>query len=153
FYCRSGARSAMASDAFSQAGFDAHNMTGGLLDWDAAGLPLEPEDGYVAEGTCRPALSASQVGGAPLTNPPGVARRKQVGELVFGGRLLGHGTAKHGSLHVAEDSDRGRAIRSIDELCQREREAWVRARRIVDEKRLLVYIIDLDELEAAVLAL
>lgn len=49
FYCRSGARSGMASEAFSQAGFDAHNMTGGLLEWDAAGLPIEPEGGYVAD--------------------------------------------------------------------------------------------------------
>jgi rhodanese-related sulfurtransferase len=49
FYCRSGARSAMASEAFTQAGFDAHNMAGGLLDWAAAGLPIEPEGGYVAD--------------------------------------------------------------------------------------------------------
>jgi hydroxyacylglutathione hydrolase/adenylyltransferase/sulfurtransferase len=49
FYCRTGARSAMATQAFSQAGFDAHNMVGGLVDWDAAGLPLEPSDGYVAD--------------------------------------------------------------------------------------------------------
>jgi rhodanese-related sulfurtransferase len=49
FYCRSGARSGMATDAFRSAGFDAHNMTGGLLEWDAAGLPLEPDHGYVAE--------------------------------------------------------------------------------------------------------
>jgi rhodanese-related sulfurtransferase len=48
FYCRSGSRSAMATDAFRGAGFDAHNMLGGLLEWDAAGLPLEPADGYVA---------------------------------------------------------------------------------------------------------
>lgn len=48
FYCRSGARSAMATEAFRGAGFDAHNMAGGLLDWAAAGLPLEPEDGHVA---------------------------------------------------------------------------------------------------------
>jgi rhodanese-related sulfurtransferase len=47
FYCRSGARSAMATQAFSEAGFDAHNMAGGLLAWDEAGLPLEPDDGYV----------------------------------------------------------------------------------------------------------
>jgi len=47
FYCRSGARSAMATDVFVQAGFDAHNMAGGLLDWHAAGLPLEPDGGYV----------------------------------------------------------------------------------------------------------
>ena len=49
FYCRTGARSAMATEAFSQAGFDAHNMVGGLLDWAAAGLPLEPSDGHVAD--------------------------------------------------------------------------------------------------------
>ena len=48
FYCRSGSRSAMAAEAFRGAGFDAHNMSGGLLDWHAAGLPLEPADGYVA---------------------------------------------------------------------------------------------------------
>src|ERR1700722_17207567 len=49
FYCRSGGRSAMATQAFDQAGFDAHNMTGGMLEWAAAGLPIEPDDGYVAE--------------------------------------------------------------------------------------------------------
>jgi rhodanese-related sulfurtransferase len=48
FYCRSGARSAMATEAFTQAGWDAHNLAGGLLDWQAAGLPLEPADGHVA---------------------------------------------------------------------------------------------------------
>ena len=48
FYCRSGSRSAMATEAFRQAGFDAHNMTGGLLEWDAAGLPLVPDGGHVA---------------------------------------------------------------------------------------------------------
>jgi rhodanese-related sulfurtransferase len=48
FYCRSGARSAMATEAFLRAGFDAHNMAGGLLEWEAAGLPLEPDGGYVA---------------------------------------------------------------------------------------------------------
>jgi rhodanese-related sulfurtransferase len=49
FYCRSGARSAMATKAFGQAGYDAHNLLGGLLDWAAAGLPLEPEGGTVAD--------------------------------------------------------------------------------------------------------
>ena len=48
FYCRSGSRSAMATEAFRGAGFDAHNMAGGLLEWAAAGLALEPADGYVA---------------------------------------------------------------------------------------------------------
>jgi rhodanese-related sulfurtransferase len=49
FYCRSGARSAMATEAFAEAGFDSHNLAGGLLEWDAAGLPLEPDGGYVAD--------------------------------------------------------------------------------------------------------
>jgi rhodanese-related sulfurtransferase len=48
FYCRSGSRSAMAADAFSAAGYDAHNMVGGLLEWHARGLPLDPADGHVA---------------------------------------------------------------------------------------------------------
>jgi len=49
FYCRSGARSTMAADAFARAGFDAYSMSGGLLAWDERGLPLEPDDGHVAE--------------------------------------------------------------------------------------------------------
>jgi rhodanese-related sulfurtransferase len=49
FYCRSGARSGMATEALNEAGFEAHNMTGGLLAWEAAGLPLEPDGGFVAE--------------------------------------------------------------------------------------------------------
>lgn len=49
FYCRSGGRSAMATEVFATAGFDAHNMAGGLLDWHGAGLPIEPDDGYVAD--------------------------------------------------------------------------------------------------------
>jgi rhodanese-related sulfurtransferase len=47
--CRSGARSAMATAALSQAGWDAHNMAGGMLEWTAAGLTMEPADGHVAE--------------------------------------------------------------------------------------------------------
>jgi hydroxyacylglutathione hydrolase/adenylyltransferase/sulfurtransferase len=49
FYCRSGARSTMAADAFAQAGFDAASMAGGLLAWDERGLPLEPDHGSVAD--------------------------------------------------------------------------------------------------------
>jgi len=48
-YCRSGARSAMATQALREAGYDAHNMLGGLLEWHASGLPIEPADGYVAD--------------------------------------------------------------------------------------------------------
>jgi rhodanese-related sulfurtransferase len=49
FYCRTGSRSAMATQAFRAAGYDAHNMAGGLVEWQAAGLPLEPDDGYVSD--------------------------------------------------------------------------------------------------------
>jgi rhodanese-related sulfurtransferase len=49
FYCRSGGRSAMATEAFRRAGYDAHNMTGGLLEWAADELPLEPLGGHVAQ--------------------------------------------------------------------------------------------------------
>ena len=49
FYCRVGGRSAMAANAFRNAGFEAYTMTGGLVAWDARGLPLEPSDGRVAE--------------------------------------------------------------------------------------------------------
>jgi rhodanese-related sulfurtransferase len=48
FVCRTGSRSGMATEAFRGAGYDAHNLVGGLVDWDAAGLPLEPDGGYVA---------------------------------------------------------------------------------------------------------
>jgi rhodanese-related sulfurtransferase len=49
FYCRTGSRSAMATEAFAQAGYDAHNMAGGMVEWEAAGLPIEPDGGYVAD--------------------------------------------------------------------------------------------------------
>ena len=48
FYCRTGSRSALAAEAFSAAGYDAHNLDGGLKAWVADGLPLEPADGRVA---------------------------------------------------------------------------------------------------------
>ena len=32
-----------------RAGYEAYNMTGGLLEWDAQGLPLEPDGGSVAD--------------------------------------------------------------------------------------------------------
>jgi rhodanese-related sulfurtransferase len=49
FYCRSGGRSAMATQAFVAAGYDAHNMDGGLLAWNGHGLPMEPPGAFVAE--------------------------------------------------------------------------------------------------------
>jgi rhodanese-related sulfurtransferase len=48
FYCRSGSRSALAAQAFAAAGFEAHNLDGGLKAWVKDGLPLEPADGHVA---------------------------------------------------------------------------------------------------------
>jgi rhodanese-related sulfurtransferase len=38
-YCRSGSRSAMAVAALRAAGYDAHNLAGGMLAWHEAGLP------------------------------------------------------------------------------------------------------------------
>jgi len=52
-------------EALLQAGFDAHNMTGGMLEWQAAGLQLEP-----ADGTWR---CPEQVARAPLAGRPGIS--------------------------------------------------------------------------------
>src|SRR4051794_24663747 len=48
FYCRVGARSTMAADAFRRAGFDAYSMAGGPIAWGERGLPLEPDNGHLA---------------------------------------------------------------------------------------------------------
>ena len=50
FYCRGGNRSGMAAQAFREAGWDAHNMAGGIAAWVEAGLEIEPADGTIAEG-------------------------------------------------------------------------------------------------------
>ena len=39
----------MATQAFRAAGWDAYNMTGGITAWVERELPIEPDDGYVAE--------------------------------------------------------------------------------------------------------
>ncbi len=49
FYCRLGGRSAAATQAFRASGFQAFNMSGGLLAWAEKGLPLEPDGGSVAD--------------------------------------------------------------------------------------------------------
>jgi rhodanese-related sulfurtransferase len=49
FQCRMGNRSAFAVQAFRNGGYDAYNLAGGLEAWADAGLPLEPEDGTVAD--------------------------------------------------------------------------------------------------------
>ncbi len=48
FQCRIGGRSAMAADAFRADGYDAYTLTGGILAWVSSGLPIAPDDGYVA---------------------------------------------------------------------------------------------------------
>jgi rhodanese-related sulfurtransferase len=54
FHCRIGRRSAMATEAFAASGYDAYNMAGGIEAWAGAGLPLEPQDGYVADHKVGP---------------------------------------------------------------------------------------------------
>jgi rhodanese-related sulfurtransferase len=49
FLCRLGVRSAMAMQAFRASGWDAYHMAGGIQEWVDEGLPIEPDDGYVAE--------------------------------------------------------------------------------------------------------
>ena len=49
FYCRLGARSAMAAQAFRGSGYEAYSMRGGLTLWAEQDRPLSPADGHVAE--------------------------------------------------------------------------------------------------------
>jgi rhodanese-related sulfurtransferase len=49
FVCRVGARSSMAAWSFARAGYDAHNLSGGMIAWVAEGLPLAPAGGHVAD--------------------------------------------------------------------------------------------------------
>jgi rhodanese-related sulfurtransferase len=48
-YCRGGNRSTMATQALVDAGYQAVKLEEGIVGWDEAGLPLEPDGGYVAE--------------------------------------------------------------------------------------------------------
>ncbi len=48
-YCRGGNRSTMAAAALNEAGYDAAKLVEGIVGWSEAGLPLEPEGGYVSE--------------------------------------------------------------------------------------------------------
>jgi rhodanese-related sulfurtransferase len=48
-YCRGGNRSSMATAALAEAGYDAAKLSEGIVGWAEAGLPLAPDDGYVAE--------------------------------------------------------------------------------------------------------
>ena len=49
FYCRLGARSGMAAQAFRRSGYEAWSLVGGLEAWDAQGLPLDPPGAPVAD--------------------------------------------------------------------------------------------------------
>ncbi len=49
FYCRADNRADMAAAAFAADGYRATALAGGIEAWAEAGLPLEPEGGYVAE--------------------------------------------------------------------------------------------------------
>jgi rhodanese-related sulfurtransferase len=46
--CRSGARSGVVADWLEHSGFDAVNLAGGMQAWQAASLPIEPVDGWIA---------------------------------------------------------------------------------------------------------
>ena len=46
--CRSGSRSAAVTEALVGAGYQAENLAGGMHAWQAAGLPLDPPDGWIA---------------------------------------------------------------------------------------------------------
>lgn len=43
--CRSGNRSELAAMMLQARGFDAHNLEGGMEDWEAEGLPFTATDG------------------------------------------------------------------------------------------------------------
>lgn len=63
-YCRGGSRCEMATEALAAAGFDAAKLSEGIVGWEEAGLPLEPEGGYVAEsGEAAAALEARKKAG------------------------------------------------------------------------------------------
>jgi rhodanese-related sulfurtransferase len=47
-YCRGGNRSEAAAEALRNSGYDAHSVDGGLVAWDEAGLPLEPDGASIA---------------------------------------------------------------------------------------------------------
>jgi rhodanese-related sulfurtransferase len=49
FYCRVGARSDMAAQAFLASGAQALSMRGGLVRWVSEDRPLSPEGGVVAD--------------------------------------------------------------------------------------------------------
>jgi rhodanese-related sulfurtransferase len=59
-YCRGGNRSSMATEALTDAGYDAVKLTEGIVGWSGDGLPLEPEGGYVADSGEASAILQAQ---------------------------------------------------------------------------------------------
>ena len=49
FYCLGDNRSDMAAAAFGADGYDVATLAGGIQAWAEEGLPLDPDDGYVAD--------------------------------------------------------------------------------------------------------
>ena len=59
-YCRGGNRSSMATDALTEAGYDAVKLSEGIVGWSQDDLPLEPEGGYVADSGEAAAILQAQ---------------------------------------------------------------------------------------------
>ncbi|MGV1047820.1 MAG: rhodanese-like domain-containing protein [Solirubrobacterales bacterium] len=59
-YCRGGNRSSMAAAALADAGYDAAKLSEGIVGWAEAGLPIEPEGGYVSESGEAAAVLAAR---------------------------------------------------------------------------------------------
>jgi rhodanese-related sulfurtransferase len=59
-YCRGGNRSSMAAAALGEAGYEAVKLSEGIVGWDKDDLPLEPEEGYVAESGEAAAILQAQ---------------------------------------------------------------------------------------------
>ncbi len=59
-YCRGGNRSSMATEALTDAGYDAVKLSEGIVGWSGEDLPLEPADGYVADSGQASAILQSQ---------------------------------------------------------------------------------------------
>jgi rhodanese-related sulfurtransferase len=59
-YCRGGNRSSMATDALTEAGYDAVKLSEGIVGWSEGDLPLEPDRGYVADSGEAAAILQSQ---------------------------------------------------------------------------------------------
>jgi len=59
-YCRGGNRSSMATEALTNAGYDAVKLSDGIVGWSEDDLPLEPEAGYVADSGEAAAILQAQ---------------------------------------------------------------------------------------------